>query len=788
MIKMLNSVLVSALSLLLWLAVINPDAQACDRPTNAWISQSSLQSATLSWSFPAYRGTPHDFNILTTEVDWSSDNGRTWMSVGMFNFPTQSTELMGLMAGQTYNFRLRLLCVDARGTASSSAYLSGRFIHLPCAMPTNLRLVSASTMSANISWDHATISGNGYEVNYRENIPNSNFIVVPSTASLSQTLSGLRPNTSYEVRVRTLCNVSTDLISEYTPSIIIRTAAEGCTAPEGLAVQTMANNRAMITWQAAPEAIQYEIWGNTSGNTARFLSRVNAASPMFTWQNLVDKSNYFVRVRSVCRQGNRTQFSAFSADVNFQYNVPVVPMACNRPTQLNFETVEGTQLRVTWPAVAGINQYELGYSENTGTSYTTRIITGNSVVLLNDLKANTRYWFRVRSNCTAQSNSEYFETVYQTRDGGQCLAPTGISVESFSTNQAAIVWNPSVGASIYRISWRSEIQNMYRDTTVIANRIELNNLIADQSYHIQVRTLCTNGVESDPITFRFNTLPVTNCSIPANIMTSEVRDFSVRMTWAANPNALNYLVAFRASHEVTFQQRVVTTNNFVLDGLNPNTQYQFKVLSRCAPVEPSLSDWSALMTFRTSGTLTNCLQPSAIRVVPGVASAMLHWNAVAGAQNYEVWLSTNNGQNYSLVTTTADNRATLADLAVNRVHLVRLRAICGPNFISEQTPPTRFIPLRARTGLEASVQTESAVLVYPNPTTGAVQLSFDAYTASNATIQVANTAGQIVFSQSIDIVAGSNQAMLDVSQLPKGIYFVSLPGSGLTATAKIILN
>ena len=64
--------------------------------------------------------------------------------------------------------------------------------------------------------------------------------------------------------------------------------------------------------------------------------------------------------------------------------------------------------------------------------------------------------------------------------------------------------------------------------------------------------------------------------------------------------------------------------------------------------------------------------------------------------------------------------------------------------------------------------------VYPNPTNGKFNFSFNSKTTNEATIELYNSLGQIMFSKKTKINAGENNISLSVECLSKGIYSVIL--------------
>lgn len=82
----------------------------------------------------------------------------------------------------------------------------------------------------------------------------------------------------------------------------------------------------------------------------------------------------------------------------------------------------------------------------------------------------------------------------------------------------------------------------------------------------------------------------------------------------------------------------------------------------------------------------------------------------------------------------------------------------------------------------------SGLTVFPNPTTGAIAVAFEAESADAYAVTVLDLMGRIVRSQQVPAQAGQNRVDLDLSDQAAGVYSVRLSNSRGALTKRIVLK
>jgi hypothetical protein len=83
-------------------------------------------------------------------------------------------------------------------------------------------------------------------------------------------------------------------------------------------------------------------------------------------------------------------------------------------------------------------------------------------------------------------------------------------------------------------------------------------------------------------------------------------------------------------------------------------------------------------------------------------------------------------------------------------------------------------PEQLTTGINEAEALQGEVVVYPNPSSGLFNISYNALTEGNYQVKIYNMAGQVVFDQSYGAIFGPNTIKIDAGGFGQGIYMLQL--------------
>lgn len=167
---------------------------SCVSPGGLADSAVTATSAVVKWT--AVSG------AVSYDVDYKATASATWINAVTGTTAT-TRSLTGLIAGTTYDYRVRTRC-----TSDSSSYSVAQFTttaSATCSAPTGLTSSAVTTTGATISW--TAVSGAlSYDVEYKPAASATWITVASATTATSASVSGLTSATTYDWRVRTRCS------------------------------------------------------------------------------------------------------------------------------------------------------------------------------------------------------------------------------------------------------------------------------------------------------------------------------------------------------------------------------------------------------------------------------------------------------------------------------------------------------------------------------------------------------------------------------------------------------
>lgn len=241
----------------------------------------------------------------------------------------------------------------------------------------------------------------------------------------------------------------------------------------------------------------------------------------------------------------------------------------------------------------------VGFTLGTGNTH----LASTNPTTVTGLIAVSTYDFYLRSVCTAGDSSIWIGPLTITTKA-ECPAPTTISDFLLARDSNNITWVGDLSDSLYFIEWDSTgftigTGNM---VTQAEDTIVLNGLGANTTYDFYVRTLCKSNDTSEWVgPFTFTTIE--SCPVVSSISEFNTTKDSTNVTWISGQYDSVWLIEYDTIGFTLGTGNMITSTNDTIsvNGLNPDTDYQFYVRSIC-----TAGDTSVLVGPFTVTTLESC--------------------------------------------------------------------------------------------------------------------------------------------------------------------------------------
>ena len=256
-----------------------------------------------------------------------------------------SYNLSGLTSETTYQVKVVGVCDGNDGPASAT--LSFTTLEGSCLKPTSLTAGTPVPRSVQLSW---TAGGSETAWQICINDDEANPISVTTNP---YTLTGLTPETTYNVKVRANCGGE---YSAWTSNSSFTTPI-ACPAPTSLTVSNVDTRSAQLSWTAGGSEAAWQICIN--GDEAHPIS---VSTNPYTLTGLTPETDYDVKVRAICGGGD---YSTWTSNESF-----TTLIACPAPTGLAYSDIEPGAATISWDdaTASGYNlRYGKAYTFDDGT-------------------------------------------------------------------------------------------------------------------------------------------------------------------------------------------------------------------------------------------------------------------------------------------------------------------------------------------------------------------------------------------------------------------------------------
>lgn len=561
----------------------------------------------------------------------------------------------------SFFFLLILVSFSFLSKASNSQY----------SPPSNLVASNIYYDNATLSWD--TNSNASYWI-LSYNVSQSSTIIEQVLSNCSTQIFNLVSGITYNWKVRMIDNVGDT--TDWSEVMTFQTPNEtsSCDNIASLSIVAMGTNGITVQWQSNPNQTQWEVvYGELGSNPELDGTRIIVPNYFYTIpsSNLILNNWYQIAVRNKCLGAN----SGWSY-INTRY---ISNQHYNLPVQQTFEDDE--QNAIFGFVNGSLNPWVLG------NAYNTTLDGSNSIYVSTNGGINNNYYPLASAISYAYIDVLIpdYATSFYLDFKWRCLGE--------NTNDVLKVYLLNPNSTL-------DINILPQEVNRIGEVAYYNQASQWQSEHIEIPAEYIGQVRRLVFAWQNNSsvggigganvddIYITGryCATPTNPTHSYVSSNYATLSWNFAQGQEDFNIQYRKIGETAWNEVSGVTSNHILDNLDDNSTYIYRVQADCG-LEQSF--FSVTDTFTT---LIRCLAPENIHITSySTDSAVLSWSDDPNVTQWIFEYGVDNGTNTNYTRKIIySNNDTLRNLSPDTYYNVRIRAISLQNDTSIYSETYRF--------------------------------------------------------------------------------------------------
>ena len=504
----------------------------------------------------------------------------------------------------------------------------------------------------------------------------------------------------------------------------------------------------------------------------------------------VDFSNYagsgsYIALKVSPNSTSTTSNTGYVDDIE----VNIAPVPCNTPTNVTASSIAPTSATISWTPGDAETSWNLQYKEASGSWSNSIPVTNNPMYVLTGLTDNTTYDVRVQAVCNAVTTSNWSDTAHFTTL--LIVVPptvttndaTNIGQTTATLNGAITPGNETIMAQGFE--WKATTGGTYTAVNATGTTLsyDLTGLATSTSYTFRAFATTasgtTYGAEKTFTTQQGSVVAPTVTTNDATNITQTTATLNGAVTAGSESiTAQGFEWKETSAGTYTTVNATGTTISHDLTGLTPNTGYTFRAFATTA----SGTTYGAEKTFTTHQQQETCLAPTNLRegaIVKSVGYLFVEWDNPANASQWNLQYKLSSENDWNTIVVSGSPYYEFDNLEAYAEYNLRVQAICDADNLSDWS---NILTATAQgVGIDDHTP-DNSVTVYPNPTSGVVQIENGEWRMEN--VEVYDAYGKLLFTVEVN----GNAAALDLTGYAKGTYFVKVTTEKGVVTKRVVKN
>ena len=732
------------------LVITTPAVQALTAP-HVVISGQSQTTLQIAFS-PVAGATSYTAFLYDTD-------GTTQLS-STSNF-VSGTVLNGLQVNHGYQVALQAIGDGINFTTSA---LSSKTVTATTAIPA-LLVPDTQAAATGTTTAIATYSNQANAVRFELQLLAADGVTVLRTVSnyvSGATISGLTPQTTYNVSIRAIGDGTVNVNSDFSTPYSFVTGTPSVLAAPTVTAGSITKTSVSVSFASVANASGYA--ANLYSSTGSLLRTIQSFTSGTAITSLSPNTSYAVSVTAI---GDAANYTNSGESNRASFTTVAIPVLA--PAALTLGSTTPHSAVVSFSNVTGSSSYVVTLYAADGVTVLRTIVNATSPLTISSLNANSRYQvsiFSIGDYTNYLSSAESAKLTIDTPPLPQvgAASPWVAAV----TGTAAVLSFAAVPNAVgYTLKVRSANgSSLLQTVNNYLSGTPITGLSGSTTYQMEVIALGDGLLYGDatantPITVT-TAVVAAALGTPTGVAVASTTQTSTTVTFTAVAHATSYTLRVYQSG-VVMQTLTNFTSGSSVTGLSASTSYQVGVTAIGDVINYSDSSESTQATFTTSAW-PQLAAPALTVSSSQPTSASVSWSAVAGAASYTVKVYASNGSTLLQTIASAVSPLTVSSLTASTGYKVSILAVADGTHTSSAESAQSSVTTANRIQLIAQVPAATTI------------------TASSVTVTVPTVSGATGYSLQI-LNAGNNAVVQSSSSFVSGTTL-----TGLTASTNYVIS
>ena len=426
-----------------------------------------------------------------------------------------------------------------------------------------------------------------------------------------------------------------------------------------------------IKWSKVKNATGYQVVFYNA-KTKKWVSEKITTALTYTDTGLKELTNYYYRVRARVNKNGKITYGSYSPKLKVKTNEAVVTVGRTEPVTVGSRT--DNSITIKWPKIANATGYKVYVYSTTQRKWIEEKTVTTPSYTDTALLPGVEYSYRVRA--FVKKNGKVTYGKYSSTLKAQTLpsAVTGLKVDDVTVDSITISWEKSRGATEYEIQEYDIYKKTYSTVASVADTsYTVSGLPSLSTHHYAVKSIAKNGTNVTSSKLCDVVIGKTLLATVNSIRVTDVTKDRISIAWDYVNGATEYTIAVLNSETGEWKDFVtVKGNSYTFENLDAGTKYEIR-FKTSSGVEHSENS----QTYQLSslvGVPTNLAAATA-----SDKSIALAWTAVEGADGYNIYRGSVNGEDMSLVGTSEEHAYMDKEISTDTTYKYDVRAYVTVN-------------------------------------------------------------------------------------------------------------